>query len=217
MGDSIKYLLGYFFNASVKIWHKIIALIAIGSIVWVVDGVAGLSSFQFTDKKVQTLKSISTLLKDSTLPQSIKVQLQDEMIYISKKKSATERLSYFFSLSFWAKQTKKDINSPKVTGTIHYSLFWMIISSVGVNLLLGIWIILGKTSKTPIKLLLDFIILITTNFLLSLLIIALPSFWGDTELDKYLSNFVYQIGILISFTLLMIATIGRIGLKSQSS
>lgn len=210
-----------FFKKDVRLWQKLAAGATFIICLYTVNGVLGISTFSFTSKKIETMKNINELLKDKELDSTIRAKLKKELIDVSNQMSIQEQLLSFFD----SKPNKyaKEINNPVTANAKiinqEYSLFWLIVSSIGVFVIGGI----GETirSNKP-TLLINFgkgvrgvILTLAANIsfwiVLYLVVNSVPaiSITTDTIKNRYLSNGIYQGSFIIALVLLVVFIVGK--------
>lgn len=192
-------------DRSQRLSARATVIILVLAVVLLVDNISGFSFYYNKQRQLDQLKSISQLLKDTTMSRDTKTKLAAlERQTLDRKNIIDYSLSFLKKISWTSsRQSQNTINN---NGNSIRNEFWFFISSSGLYVLvivLTVPIILLTDKKTP------FFKLIAT-LLISIVIIGFTAWFNYWLFDKiipdrlfgswtwnYIANFLLQIGLAI--------------------
>jgi hypothetical protein len=174
-------------------------------LVIVADNLIGFSYYYTNDKKLDQLKSISILLKDTTLPADTRVQLLNMETEIISRQNVKDYFFSFLKNISWTSSKNKQSANANNPNPIRDN-FWQTITSGGffiLTVLIFVPIIFITDKRTPL------LQKIFTIFLIAILMVAAAWFYtwlfslipmiGKTWTWNYILNVVLQILLILMF------------------
>ena len=174
-------------------------------LVLIADNLIGFSYYYNNDKKLDQLKSISVLLKDTTLPADTRGQLLNMEKEIGSRQNLKDYcFSFLKNISWTSSKNKQSTNVNNVK--LSRNNFWQVITSGGffiLTILVFVPIIFITDKRTP------FLQKIFAMFLIAILMVAAAWFYswlfslipkiGKTWTWNYILNVVLQVLLILMF------------------
>lgn len=170
-----------------------------------IDNIIGFSHYYDKQRQLEQLKSISILLKDTSLSQETKNELLELERQTFKRQSIIDYSTSFLKNISFTKSKQNQNTSNKEVNTIRND-FWFLISASGLYILVTIFVVpvlLLTDKKTPfLKLLASMIMFIVVMFFTCwfnywLFDKIIPNRVFGSWTWNYIINFVLQIGLLL--------------------
>lgn len=208
-------LLSFFTDRSKRLSTRVSIFIFSIILLFIIDNVVGFSHYYKTDQQLRQIQTISTVLRDTSLPKETRKQLIELQKQTLERKNAIDySLSFLKNISWTSsKQSQKTI---KQSGKIIRNEFWFVISSCGIFIFLSIVMI-------PVSLIIDrkepIFKVIATSFILSVSTFILGWFCynffsfilPDHILGSWTWNYIFN-GIL---QIMLIVGLYQVGNKNK--
>lgn len=175
--------------------------------VFLFDNIFGFSEYYNNARQLEQLKSISLLLKDTSIKSDVRTDLLKMQAQTLKRRSIIDKtVDFFKSLSFSSKKETITTGNAIVVATNDRSNLWFLLSSSCLYIIIGILLIpvmLITDKTTPILKLIAILIMMVVIFTFGawfnywLFDLILPDKIFGSWTWNYIFNFLLQIGLLL--------------------
>ncbi len=200
----LEHILNFITDRSKRLSARATVIIIALACILLVDNISGFSFYYKTQRQIDQLKSVTVLLKDSTLTPETRANLKfieqhtfDRRTIIDHFSSFLKRISFTIS-----RQSQNTIN---IDAEPIRNNFWFLFSASGIYIVVAILVVpvlLFTDKKTPfLKLiatliLFVFVIIFTAWFNYWLFDKLIPDYLFGSWIWNYIANFLLQIGLM---------------------
>jgi len=198
-------ILSFVTDRSQRISARATVIVLVLSLILLVDNITGFSFYYNKQRQLDQLKSISQLLKDTTISADTKTKLTAlEQQTLDRKTIVDYSLSFLKNISLTSSSQPQNIKKNNAKSIRND--FWFLVSSSGLYILVTILlvpVILFTDKKTPFFRLLAtliifvFIMTFTAWFNYWLFDIIIPDQLFGSWTWNYVANFLLQIGLVV--------------------
>lgn len=196
-------ILGFITDRTKQLSTRATAVILTLFCLVLIDNIIGFTHYYNNQRKLEQLKSISTLLNDTLLSKETRQELIELEKHTFKRKNILDYSISFVQDLTW---TNKTSNKPEKISQSERSDIWFLISASGIYILVTIFVVpvlLLTNKKTPFfKLLASMIMFVIVMFFTCwfnywLFDKIIPDRVFGSWTWNYIINFVLQIGLVI--------------------